>query len=119
MCGKANGTKNKEKSKFQPFFKPYVTFSKQLVCHLMVKLKWTHNIFKPIDLLSSYHELIKWCKASLKTKSIILDDKEKKDIVFIVIEKETSKTLVGSEHRVNPTSPSHLRQQFRNAWSLF
>lgn len=37
----------------------------------------------------------------------------------MMIAKKANKTLVGTEHTVGPTSMSHLRRQFRNAWSLF
>ncbi|WP_367180807.1 DUF3019 domain-containing protein [uncultured Shewanella sp.] len=119
MCGEANAAKNKNLPILQLFPELCITSTRQLLCYLQVEIKCKLNIFKPTYILSSYHEIIQWCKSSPVSKLLTLNDRRIKVNIFKMIDKETNKTLVGTECKDSPTSMSHLRRLFRNAWSLF
>lgn len=119
MSGNAIANENKNQAILQLFPEFCITSSKQLSCDLKVKLKWERDRFKPICILSSNHQLMKWCNDSPKITSLTLNVDTKKDILFIMIDKETNKTLAGAELKVTPALMPHLRPKFRNAWSLF
>ncbi|MCL1126851.1 DUF3019 domain-containing protein [Shewanella surugensis] len=119
MGGEAVAHENKNQAILQLFPEFCITSSKQLSCDLKVELKWELNLFKPICILSNYHELMKWCNDSPRIKSLTLNINTEKDIRFIMIDKETNKTLAGAELKVTPALMPNLRRNFRNAWSLF
>ncbi|BDM63405.1 hypothetical protein NFHSH190041_08570 [Shewanella sp. NFH-SH190041] len=88
-------------------------------CHMNVELHWRGTGNKLICILSDTPQFADWCNDTKEVHSLTLNVDTRKDIQFVMVDKQNNQTLARVKLQVTQLREPPTRRRYRNPWSLF
>ncbi|MGI1945892.1 DUF3019 domain-containing protein [Shewanella glacialipiscicola] len=96
-----------------------ITSSDNQACDIDIELHWTLATDELICILSNNIAYPKWCSDSVLTKTLRMKIHTLTDIEFIMVTKDSNRTLAIAKLKITSAAQPQVRRRYRNPWSLF